>query len=137
MGRHGYSDDCDDQWANIRWRGQVASAIRGKRGQEFLRDLVAALEAMPEKKLIPHELIENGQVCALGAVGRAKGFDMTEIDPYEHDLLADKLNIAEQLVREVEWENDENGGSSPETRWNHIHKWAKAKLKDSNGESAK
>lgn len=32
MGRHGYTDDCDDVLASGRWRGIVASAIRGKRG---------------------------------------------------------------------------------------------------------
>jgi hypothetical protein len=34
MSRSGYSDDidsADDQWALIRWRGAVKSAIRGAR----------------------------------------------------------------------------------------------------------
>lgn len=48
MSRSGYSNDGE----NIAmWRGQVASAIRGKRGQAFLRELVEALDAMPEKRL--------------------------------------------------------------------------------------
>ena len=38
MSRSGYSDDLDN-WDLIRWRGQVSSAIRGKRGQGFLREL--------------------------------------------------------------------------------------------------
>ena len=34
MGRHGYTDDCDDDPLALgRWRAQVASSIRGKRGQ--------------------------------------------------------------------------------------------------------
>lgn len=37
MSRSGYTDDCDDQWALIRWRGAVNSAIKGKRGQQALR----------------------------------------------------------------------------------------------------
>lgn len=44
MSRSGYNDDCDG-WALIRWRGAVNSAINGKRGQAFLRELVAALDA--------------------------------------------------------------------------------------------
>ena len=51
MSRSGYTDDFDDQWALIRWRGAVTSAIRGKRGQEFLREMAAAMDAMPEKSL--------------------------------------------------------------------------------------
>lgn len=125
MGRHGYSDDCENY---AMWRGQVASAIRGKRGQAFLYDLISALEAMPEKKLIRNELVENGQVCALGAVGVSKGINLEDIDPYDYDALANKFGVAHQLIREIEFENDENGGSSPEDRWVHIHSWAKNHL---------
>jgi hypothetical protein len=46
-------DDGDiDQWASIRWRGAVKSAASGSRGQAFFRDLITALDAMPEKTLI-------------------------------------------------------------------------------------
>ncbi len=63
MSRSGYSDDLDS-WALIRWRGQVASAIRGRRGQAVLRDLLAALDAMPEKALVASELeTPQGEVC--------------------------------------------------------------------------
>jgi hypothetical protein len=41
MSRSGYSDDCDG-WALIRWRGAVNSAIKGRRGQQALREIVAA-----------------------------------------------------------------------------------------------
>lgn len=45
MSRSGYSEELD-QWDLIRWRGQVASAIRGKRGQAFLRAMLAALSLL-------------------------------------------------------------------------------------------
>ena len=46
MSRSGYSDDYEP--SNIAmWRGQVASAMRGKRGQAFLRELIEALDAFP------------------------------------------------------------------------------------------
>jgi len=35
MSRHGYSDDIDE-WALIKWRGQVASAMRGKTGPTII-----------------------------------------------------------------------------------------------------
>lgn len=41
MSRSGYTDE-DDIWAMIRWRGAVTSAIRGKRGQQALREWVAS-----------------------------------------------------------------------------------------------
>ncbi len=137
MSRHGYSDDIGDILQLGRWRGQVASAIRGKRGQEFLRDLVKVLEAMPEKKLIAHELIENGQVCTLGAIGVARGIDMTDIEPSDHETLSDKFGIATQLVQEIEYENDESCSSDPAERWRQMHEWAKRHLLDSEEDDKK
>lgn len=46
MSRSGYSDDID-QWDLICWRGAVASAIRGKRGQAFLLEMWKAMTALP------------------------------------------------------------------------------------------
>ncbi len=43
MSRSGYCDDGpsdqEEQWAMIRYAGQLASAKRGKRGQQFFREL--------------------------------------------------------------------------------------------------
>lgn len=65
MSRSGYSDEIDDQWLSIMWRGRVTSAMRGKRGQAFLRDLVEALDAMPEKRLIAEYLVVEEAPCDL------------------------------------------------------------------------
>jgi hypothetical protein len=46
MSRSGYDESCDDNWGLICWRGAVASALRGRRGQAFLRELVDALDAV-------------------------------------------------------------------------------------------
>ena len=48
MSRSGYSEDVDDNWDHIRWRGQVASAIKGKRGQRMLREMLGAREVVYE-----------------------------------------------------------------------------------------
>ena len=50
MTRSGY-DDCGDysDWEIIQFRGAVASAIRGKRGQAFLKNMLVALDELPEK----------------------------------------------------------------------------------------
>lgn len=131
MSRSGYSEDCDDQWALIRWRGQVASAIRGKRGQAFLADLIKALEAMPEKRLIARELRQrDGEVCALGALGAKRGMNLEAIDPEEYDQVASHFGVAHQLTREVVFQNDECCGGTPEERWQRMHAWAKRQLKE-------
>lgn len=132
MSRSGYVDDLDPLDLG-RWRGRVASATRGKRGQDFFRALVAALDAMPEKRLIANELELDGEVCAIGALGRARGIDMSQLDPEESEDVADTFNIAECLAKEVVYMNDEYfdwkyvAGTrteyTPEERWQKMRDW--------------
>lgn len=130
MSRSGYSDDVD-QWQLIKWRGQVASAIRGNRGQQFLRELLEALDAMPEKRLIREELRdETGCVCTLGAIGAKRGIDINSLDPYDHEQMSATFNIAHQLAAEIMYENDECFyGETPEGRWQRMRKWVVDHLK--------
>lgn len=108
MSRSGYSDDCDG-WALIRWRGAVNSAINGARGQKMLRDLRDALDAMPVKELVANDLENSEGVCALGALGRMRGIDMTKLDPEDAAGVAEAFDIAYALAKEIVFENDEYG----------------------------
>lgn len=134
MSRHGYNDDCDiDPLQLGRWRGQVMSSIRGKRGQAFLRELRDALDAMPDKWLVASELENEGEYCAIGCVGRARGLDMANIDPEEPEQVAAAFGISEPMAREIMWENDENtyGESRPDhgtRRWQYMRKWVERHL---------
>ena len=121
MSRSGYCDDYgdDDPLALGRYRAQVASAIRGKRGQALLRELLAALDAMPEKQLVAGELEADGQFCALGVVGQARGLNLAAIDTYDVESLGGTFNIADQLAREIMWVNDEHVSE---------HKWIEVEI---------
>jgi len=131
MSRSGYYEDYDiDQWQLIRWRGQVASTIRGKNGQAFLKELLKALEAMPEKRLIAGDLIKDGAVCTLGAVGRQRQINMSEIDPEDYEEVAATFGITHQLVREIEWMNDEMHYRDDEDRWQKMHDWVAKQIKE-------
>lgn len=132
MSRSGYSYDGDvDPWAMIRWRGQVASAIKGKRGQAFLRELIEALDALPEKRLIAHELRQGAEVCAVGAVGVKRGVDLESLDVENYDAIADVFGVARQLIQEIEWMNDEGAPweDTPERRWSRVRAWAASQLR--------
>ena len=108
MSRSGYSDDDgDDPLALGRWRGQVASALRGKRGQSFLLELADSLDRMPEKRLIAHELKVDGKFCTLGVLGAVRGIDMDQIDPEDYEKVARVFGIAPCMAQEIVWENDE------------------------------
>lgn len=107
MSRSGYTDDCDDNWSLIKWRGQVASAMRGKRGQAFLLEMWKAMQALPEHKLIANDLEADGAVCAIGAVGKARGIDMSSLNPDDYEGVAAAFGIPHQLAQEIVYMNDE------------------------------
>lgn len=139
MSRSGYTDDCDNL---AMWRGQVASAIRGKRGQKLLRDLAEAMDAMPEKVLIANALAQGGAYCALGVVGAKRGVNMAEIDPEDPHQVSKAFDIAEQMAQEIAYINDEIGDDyqkvdgkwlyvpeTPAARWIRVRKWVSEQLR--------
>lgn len=131
MSRSGYSDDCDG-WSLVRWRGAVASATRGSRGQKLLSDLLSALDAMPEKALIADALEVEGSYCALGVLGAARGLDMSKIDVEDREAVAKLFDIAPALAAEIVFENDEAFGywhnETPEHRWERVRAWVSRKI---------
>lgn len=138
MSRSGYNDDCEP-WDLIRWRGAVNSAIKGARGQAFLKEMLAAFDAMPEKKLIAEELaLPDGAVCAMGAVGKARGTDMTKIPPDCRDSIAHAFGIAPALAAEIAFENDQDfrwkNDETPEARFMRMRQWIISLIKPEPGE---
>jgi hypothetical protein len=135
MSRSNYSDELDN-WQLIKWRGMVASATRGKRGQQFFKELVAALDAMPEKGLTMNDLEnKDGEVCALGCLGKARGLNLSHIDPEDPPQVAEAFNIAPCLAQEVVYENDEYPYSYRETplqRWTRMREWAAKQIRKGN-----
>jgi hypothetical protein len=131
MGRSGYSEDCDlGDKSMYLYRGAVERAIRGARGQAFLKELLEALDAMPEKRLIPDSLRapQTGEVCTLGAIGAYRCLDMSGVEDSEPEGVADLFGIAQAMAREIMYENDEGGASywgheNPEARWKRMRAW--------------
>lgn len=130
MSRSGYSDD-NDPWAHIRWRGQVASATRGKRGQRMFIELRDALDAMPNKRLITGDLEADGEVCTLGALGQARGIDMKDLDICDTEALGETFDVAHQLAAEVMWMNDDAWPYcfSDEDRWTRVRAWVDQQIR--------
>lgn len=130
MGRSGYSDDCMGRELNL-WRGAVASALRGRRGQAFLREMRDALLALTERRLISGALVVGGECCGLGAVAIARGVDVAGLDPYEdRRAVAETFGIAEAMAAEVMFMNDEANPlpESPEKRWERILLWVESEI---------
>jgi len=128
MSRSGYSDDGDG--LNL-YRGNVANAIRGKRGQAFLRDLARAMDAMPVKELIADNLIDaDGNCCAIGVVCKQQNIDVSDIDYNSPHDVGDAVNIAWQLAAEIEYENDEASrwDETRQMRWQRMREWVNRQL---------
>ena len=128
MSRSGYSYDLDNLELG-RWRGRVASAIRGKNGQTFLREMLTALDAIPSKTLTIEELAKDGEVCALGAVGVARKLDMSKLDPYDRETVAATFGIKECLAFEIMDIND-RCNETPEQRFSRVRAWVVKQLKE-------
>lgn len=128
--RSGYEYDC----VNVAmWRGRVASAMRGKRGQQLLKDTLSALDAMPEKRLTRNSLVDgSGDVCLLGAAAKVRAVsDIAQIDPEDHDVLANRFNVSPCMIQEIEFINDDDFGQNetPEKRFDRARKWLVENIK--------
>lgn len=130
MSRSGYDSQYDP--AQNLYRANVERAIAGGRGQQFFKDLVAALERLPDKRLIADKLEDHEGVCALGALGRARGLDLSTFDPEDAATVARIFRVAECLAREVVYENDEGidfAAESQQDRYKRMLDWAKAQVR--------
>ena len=126
MSRSGYVDDMEDQWALIRWRGAVKSAIRGNRGQSFLKEMADALDALPKKALCANDIVTpDGAVCALGAVAVRRGLPVDDLDPEDSEAVAEAFGISDALAREIVFLNDEAVWSreTEEQRFQRMRAW--------------
>lgn len=132
MSRSGYTDEGDDIGL---WRANIARATYGKRGQVFFRSLLAALDAMPEKRLVSGDLeTEDGEVCALGALRRAKALPLDDaIADSDWDELGKAFAVAPMLCQEVMFENDQdfsyNADATPEARWERMRGWVAEQIR--------
>lgn len=132
MSRSGYSDDYENDWQWICWHGAVKRAFRGKRGQAFLKEMLEALDALPEKRLISYELIEEGEVCALGSVGLRRNMDLSMLDPEDYKHIANTFGIARAMAQEIMYMNDECcfDIETPEHRWQRMRNWITSEIKE-------
>ena len=141
MSRYCDSDDYDwEPWMEGQAAGAMRSAIRGRRGQQLLRDLIAGLDALPVQELAAGALEdpETGCVCALGAVRIQRGANAVplDFDPTDPDIdwryLAKPFDISETLahavISENEYSSKRNDEQSRRRRWQSVRAWAVGNL---------
>lgn len=113
MSRSGYTQDFDDDdpLAHGRWRQAVKRSLQGKRGQSLLRELFAALDEMPDKRLYSGSFATaDGEFCTLGVLGAKRGTKMDDLgdeDDCDSGLVGERFGIAPAMAAEIMYLNDE------------------------------
>jgi len=140
MGREWGENDEEDYPNQFALQRQaVENALAGRRGQALLREAEAALLAMPDKRLIAHDIVREGQVCFVGAiaahrlrqqglsedavlrrleerVGVLRGHFGAQPDDDDQDIKVTAalarvdLGAPQCLAFNMAWENDEGAG---------------------------
>lgn len=127
--RISYTDDEDFGGQFSLQEANVRRSLKGKAGQRELRELEAALVALPEKRLIHGSLVDDdGGVCAIACYAKHKGVSLETIDTGDYDV-----GIGAGMPRLVAWKvvalNDlELGGETPENRYIAVLEWVRKQL---------
>ena len=137
MSRSGYSYSYDCENLHL-YRGTVARALGGRRGQRALREMAVALDAMPVKELGCGSF-QAGSPCTLGALAAHRGVDVSDLEPedpdypeVDRDLVGARFDVAPQMAAEVMFENDEQGlgDEAGAQRWARMRAWVGGKIRE-------
>lgn len=150
MSRFSEYDDYEESFNNeaALYAANTRRALKGKRGQAFLKEMEAALVALPEKRLIEGAVCVEGQVCAIGALALKRQMDAgkdikaaldwleEEAPPQEEGNAEETANFAlhhlgvmERLAFKMAHINDDGGyKETPEQRYERVLKWIRSKI---------
>jgi len=104
-----YSDDYDgDGMPAALWEANLERAIKGKRGQQVLRDLRDALTALPQPRLI------EGALCTVGPLQRMAGASANWLSPAEIGAKVEEQGEGVCAVGAYLWWRNLRAGMTPE-----------------------
>lgn len=139
--RINFCDEEDRPGQFALWDANCRRSMRGQLGQQELRELEAALVALPEKRLI-HGLLtdDEGGVCAIGCYAKHKGLDLSKFDPeYDSDevgikagmprLVAWKVVALNDVELDTVWEDGCSRRMTPEERYERTLTWVRNQIK--------
>ena len=117
--RINWSDEEDRPGQFALWDANLRRSLKGKAGQHALRELEAALLALPEKRLIRDALTDDeGGVCAIACYAKHKGVDLSRFDPEDE---SDEVGIAAGMPRLVAWKVVALNDIELDTVWEVAH----------------
>jgi len=100
--RISYSDDEQYPGQFNLWQANCDRSLVGRKGQAALRELEAALVALPNKRLIADEFENEEGICPLAAVAKYRGLTRSDIkaDP-ESEM--EEVGVELGMPRLVAW----------------------------------
>jgi len=126
------------------WRANTERQIRGPNGQAVLRELEAALVALPEKRLVMGAIAKDGHVCTVGlllvlkrtraGMTHAEAVQQLEQEYGDDDEPTDDIATREGVVpnlvawRLVELNDILLDDATPEARYEFVLTWVRRKL---------
>ena len=123
------------------WQANCRRSRQGKRGQAALRELEAALVAMPVKRIHQDVFVEpSGETCAIGSLMLhrkiAEGMpreqavaECARLDPMDTEEYGVSLGLPRLVSWSVAVENDdEYENKTPEERYRHMLAWIRKSL---------
>ncbi len=152
--RIAYSDEEDFPGQFALYRANTDKQLDGRQGQAVLRELEAALLALPRKRLARKQIAKDGDVCAVGALiwlkhtkaGRdpdaaIKQLEDEYYDPardseYFHDDYTDNIAVHEGVApalvawRLVELNDVLLEDCTPEERYEQVLSWVRNRIKE-------
>jgi hypothetical protein len=132
------------------WEANMERSLRGRKGQAALRELEAALIALPDKRLIANDTVSaDGAVCSIAALAKHRGYNGNLIlpqmattdddwfnensdkfhDEYEYEeavetammKVAGDLGIPRMVAFAIIYENDDGLGRNPTPEQRYDH----------------
>lgn len=149
------SEEEDFQNQAFLWEANLERSIRGRKGQAALRELEAALLALPEKRLVANETVgADGMVCAIMALAQHRGYqgDTTlpkqpewddpdaENSPYWDEFeyeeavegamlkIASGIGVPPMVAKAIIYENDNEYVKTPEARYSRMLAWVQRQI---------
>lgn len=117
--RISYCDEEDRPGQFALWDANCRRSIGGRVGQRELRELEAALLALPEKRLIHGSLTDDdGGMCAIACYAKHKGVDLSKFDPEDE---SDEVGIVAGMPRLVAWKVVALNDIELDTVWEVAH----------------
>ena len=117
--RVSFREDEDRPGQFALWEANCQRSIKGRVGQRELRELEAALLALPEKRLIRGLLTDDaGGVCSIACYAQHKGLDLSKVDREDE---SDEVGIRAGMPRLVAWQVVAMNDLHLDTVWEVAH----------------